>query len=192
MDVDYWHFTFDDQIATENTTQLASDLTTTLDPTKVIRSPSAGTGDVQRCQRRSDRWVQYDVHQQRDDWRPRVSTSASPTPTISAASGRCVTRCMTTYQTNYEINGVNAEGSRNSRVAGASFAVPWRATLRERVGRWETARCNRSLRFTDSLRQRCVTECRHRGQAVRGVVSRLGCVLRVRHRRALWAGRIRM
>jgi outer membrane receptor protein involved in Fe transport len=43
VDVDYWHFTFDDQIAAENTTQLANDLTTTLDPNKVIRSPDAGT-----------------------------------------------------------------------------------------------------------------------------------------------------
>jgi len=54
-----------------------------------------------------------------------------------------------TYQTDYAINGVNAEGSRNSRVAGASFAVPWRATLRNT---WFAG--NNSvqslLRFTDS------------------------------------------
>jgi outer membrane receptor for ferrienterochelin and colicin len=34
-----------------------------------------------------------------------------------------------TYQSTYKINGRDFTRSRNARVAGGSFAVPWRATL---------------------------------------------------------------
>jgi hypothetical protein len=56
---------------------------------------------------------------------------------------------MATYQTDYSINGVNVEASRNSRVAGASFAVPWRATLRNNWSLGNTS-VQSLLRFTDS------------------------------------------
>jgi outer membrane receptor for ferrienterochelin and colicin len=148
LDVDYWHFTFDDQIATESTVQLAADLTTTLDPTKVIRSTAAGT-------------VIYNgvnVGQIVGFNTTYINNAQLETAGIdfgigySNDIGRLGTlrhSLQATYQTDYAINGVNAEGSRNSRVAGASFAVPWRATLRNN---WFAG--NNSvqslLRFTDS------------------------------------------
>ncbi|HYM35856.1 MAG TPA: hypothetical protein VET48_10700, partial [Steroidobacteraceae bacterium] len=35
-----------------------------------------------------------------------------------------------TYQTTYDVNGVDRLGSRNATVTGGSFSIPWRATLR--------------------------------------------------------------
>jgi outer membrane receptor for ferrienterochelin and colicin len=129
LDVDYWHFTFDDQIAAENTTQLASNLTTTLDPTKVLRSTSAGTVIYNGVN--VGQIVGFDTTY--------INNAQLETAGIDFGInyandlGRFGTTrhsLLGTYQTDYKINGVNAERSRNSRVAGASFAVPWRATLR--------------------------------------------------------------
>jgi iron complex outermembrane recepter protein len=148
LDVDYWHFTFDDQIATESTIQLAADLATTLDPTKVLRNPAVGT-------------VIYNgvnVGQIVGFNTTYINNAKLETAGVDiginyandlGSFGRMSHSLQATYQTDYEINGVNAEGSRNSRVAGASFAVPWRATLRNN---WSIG--NNSvqslLRFTDS------------------------------------------
>ena len=65
--------------------------------------------------------------------------------------GRMSHSLMATYQTDYEINGVNAEESRNSRVAGASFAVPWRATLRNNWVLGSNS-VQSLLRFTDGYK----------------------------------------
>jgi len=43
FDVDYWHFTFDDQISIENAVELARNPATVLDPNKIVRNPAAGT-----------------------------------------------------------------------------------------------------------------------------------------------------
>ena len=148
LDVDYWHFTFDDQIAQENTTQLAADLATTLDPNKVIRSTAVGTVIYNGVN--VGQIVGFNTTYINN---AKLETAGIDFG-ISYANdfGRFGTlrhSLQATYQTDYEINGVNAEGSRNNRVAGASFAVPWRATLRNN---WSVG--NNSvqslLRFTDS------------------------------------------
>jgi iron complex outermembrane receptor protein len=148
LDVDYWHFTFDDQIAQENTTQLASDLTTTQDPTKVIRNPAVGTVIFNGVN--VGQIVGFNTTY--------INNAQLETAGIDFGinyandlGGFGILRhsLLATYQTDYEINGVNAEASRNARLAGASFAVPWRATLRNN---WSVG--NNSvqslLRFTDS------------------------------------------
>jgi iron complex outermembrane receptor protein len=147
LDVDYWHFTFDDQIATENTTQLAANLDTTLDPSKVIRDPSAGmviyngvnVGPIVGFN------TTYINNAQLE------SAGIDFGISYSNGLGRFGTlrnSLLATYQTDYAINGVNAEGSRNSRVAGASFAVPWRATLRTNWGLGSSS-VQSLLRYTD-------------------------------------------
>jgi len=148
LDVDYWHFTFKDQIAMENTTQLAADLATTLDPTKVIRSPAAGTviyngvnvGPIVGFNTTYINNAKLET--------AGVDVGISYSNSLGRFGGLRHS-LMATYQTDYAINGLNVEGSRNSRVAGASFAVPWRATLRNS---WSLG--NNSvqslLRFTDS------------------------------------------
>jgi outer membrane receptor for ferrienterochelin and colicin len=129
VDVDYWHFTFSDQIALENPLELAQSLTTTLDPTKVLRDPSAGT-------------VLYNGV----NVGPIVgfNTTYVNTRTVETAGfdvginhtaqlgrfGVIRTGLASTYQSTYKINDRDFTRSRNARVAGGSFAVPWRATLR--------------------------------------------------------------
>jgi iron complex outermembrane receptor protein len=147
VDVDYWHFTFDDQIAAENTTQLAANLATTLDPTKVLRDPTAGVvtyngvnvGPIVGFN------TTYINNAQLE------SAGIDLGVTYAHGIGRFGSMhhsLLATYQTDYAINGVNAEKSRNSRVAGASFAVPLRATLRNN---WSLGNSSVQslLRFTD-------------------------------------------
>ena len=148
LDVDYWHFTFEDQIAAENTVQLASNLDTTLDPNKVIRSTSAGTVIYNGVN--VGQIVGFNTTYINN---ARLETAGIDFG-ISYANdlgrfGAISHSLLATYQTDYEINGVNAEGSRNSRVAGASFAIPWRATLRNN---WSLGNSSVQslLRFTDS------------------------------------------
>jgi iron complex outermembrane receptor protein len=129
VDVDYWHFTFSDQIALENPLELAQSLTTTLDPMKVLRDPSAGT-------------VLYNGV----NVGPIVgfNTTYVNTRTVETAGfvvginltaqlgrfGVIRTGLASTYQSTYKINDRDFTRSRNARVAGGSFAVPRRATLR--------------------------------------------------------------
>lgn len=121
--------TFDDQIAAENTTQLAANLATTLDPNKVIRSTSAGTviyngvnvGQIVAFNTTYINNAQLETAGV--DFGIRYANDIGRFGSLSHS-------LQATYQTDYKINGVNAERSRNSRVAGGSFAVPWRATLR--------------------------------------------------------------
>jgi iron complex outermembrane receptor protein len=148
LDVDYWHFTFDDQIAAENTTTLASDLATTLDPNKVIRSTQAGTVIFNGVN--VGQIVGFNTTY--------LNNASLNTAGIDLGLnyrhelgrfGSMQHSLLATYQTDYEINGVDVSGSRNSRVAGASFAIPWRVSLRNS---WVLG--NNSvqslLRFTDS------------------------------------------
>jgi outer membrane receptor protein involved in Fe transport len=147
VDVDYWHFTFDDQIATENTTQLAADLTTTLNPAKVIRDPTAGV--VMYKGVNVGQIVAFNTTYINNAQLESAGIDLGITYAHDLGGfGRMSHSLMATYQTDYKINGVGAEKSRNSRVAGASFAVPWRATMRNN---WSLG--NNSvqslLRFTD-------------------------------------------
>jgi outer membrane receptor for ferrienterochelin and colicin len=148
VDVDYWHFTFEDQISLENPLELAQSLATTLDPNKVIRDPNAGT-----------------VLFNGVNVGPIVgfNTTYVNTRTVQTAgfdlgvnytlqmgrAGALRTALVSTYQSTYKINDVDFTGSRNARVAGGSFAVPWRATLQNM---WVLG--NNSvqslLRYTDS------------------------------------------
>jgi iron complex outermembrane receptor protein len=147
LDVDYWRFTFDDQIATESTVQLATDLATTLDPNKVLRSTAAGTviyngvnvGQIVGFNTTYINNAQLET--------AGIDLGISYANDLGRL-GSLRHSLQATYQTDYEINGVNAEGSRNSRVAGASFAVPWRATLRNNWALGNSS-VQSLLRFTD-------------------------------------------
>jgi outer membrane receptor protein involved in Fe transport len=148
LDVDYWHFTFDDQIAAENTTTLASDLATTLDPNKVIRSTQAGTVIFNGVN--VGQIVGFNTTY--------LNNASLNTAGIDLGLnyrhelgrfGSMQHSLLATYQTDYEINGVDVSGSRNSRVAGASFAIPWRVSLRNSWVLGSNS-VQSLLRFTDS------------------------------------------
>jgi outer membrane receptor for ferrienterochelin and colicin len=147
LDVDYWHFTFDGQISLENAVELAANVNTALDPTKVIRSTSAGTV----------LWNGVNVGQI-------VGFNVSYINNASLKSagfdfglnntqelgrfGVLRSSLLASYQDKYELNGRDISQSRNARTAGGSFSVPWRATMRNA---WSLG--NHSvqslLRFTD-------------------------------------------
>jgi outer membrane receptor protein involved in Fe transport len=150
FDVDYWHFTFDDQIAVENASELAANITTALDPTKVIRDPNAGVviyngvnvGQIvgfntTYINNASLETAGFDI-------------SISNTSELGRF-GRLSSTLMATYQDTYEINGRDISGNRNARTAGGSFSVPWRATLRNV---WSAGghSVQSLLRYTDSYR----------------------------------------
>ena len=129
FDVDYWHFTFDDQISLQNAVELAANLTTTVDPAIVVRNPAAGT-------------VLYNGV----NVGPIVGLNVTYVNNASLESagfdfginnstdigrfGSIRSTLLASYQDTYKINGRDISGSRNARTAGGSFAVPWRATLR--------------------------------------------------------------
>jgi len=118
FDVDYWHFTFDGQIAVENGLALALDPVTREDPTKVVRN-AGGTIvglNLTYVNNASVETAGFDfgiTHR----W-------------MTSLNGTVRNTLQATYQSTYKVNGVDVSGARNGRVTGASFAVPWRATLR--------------------------------------------------------------
>jgi outer membrane receptor protein involved in Fe transport len=129
LDVDYWHFTFDGQISLESAVELAANVNTALDPTKVIRSTSAGTViwngvnvgqivgfNVNYINNASLKSAGFDfgLNNTQDFGRFGVLRSS----------------LLAAYQDKYELNGRDISQSRNARTAGGSFSVPWRATLR--------------------------------------------------------------
>jgi outer membrane receptor protein involved in Fe transport len=128
FDADYWHFTFDDQISLENAVELAANLATTLDPTKVVRSTSAGTViwegvnvgaivglNTTYVNNRSLETAGFDLQLNNVTDFDRFGTLRSTV--------------MATYQSKYTIDGNDITRSRNARTPGGSFAVPWRATM---------------------------------------------------------------
>ena len=148
FDVDYWHFTFDEQISLENAVELAANPTTTLDPTKVIRNPAAGTViyngvnvgsivglNVTYVNNASLESSGYDFG---------VSNALD-----LGGFGLVRSTLMASYQDTYKINGRDISGSRNARTAGGSFAVPWRATLRNIWGLGNHS-VQSLLRYTDA------------------------------------------
>jgi iron complex outermembrane recepter protein len=128
FDVDYWHFTFDDQISLENAVELAANINTTLDPTKVTRNPAAGTVIY------NGQNVGVIVGLNTGYINNASLESAGFDFAVSNAFdfdafGQLRNSLLATYQSTYEVNGNDYTARRNARVAGASFSVPWRATL---------------------------------------------------------------
>lgn len=148
FDVDYWHFTFDDQISLESAVELAANPATALDPSKVIRSTAAGTVI----------WNGVNVGQI-------VGLNVSYVNNASLESagfdfavnnaqdlgrfGSLRSSLLASYQSEYKINGRDISQSRNARTAGGSFAVPWRATMRN-VWSLGSHSVQSLLRFTDA------------------------------------------
>jgi iron complex outermembrane recepter protein len=128
FDADYWHFTFEDQISLENAVELARNPVTTLDPTKVVRNPAAGTVIYNGVN------VGVIVG---------LNTSYVNNASLESAGfdfalnnstdlgrfGALRSTILATYQSTYTINGNDITRSRNARTAGGSFAIPWRATM---------------------------------------------------------------
>ena len=126
--VDYWHFTFEDQISLENAVELARNVETTLDPTKVVRNPANGTVI----------WNGVNVGAIVG-----INTSYVNNAELESAGfdfeltnvtdlgrfGSLRNTVLATYQSTYKINGNDITRSRNARTPGGSFAVPWRATM---------------------------------------------------------------
>jgi outer membrane receptor for ferrienterochelin and colicin len=118
VDIDYWHFLFEGQIAVENGLALALDPITTEDPTKVVRN-AAGT------------IVGLNLTYVNNASVETAGLDFAITHRWDMGSiGSLRNNIQATYQTDYNVNGVDVTGGRNGRVTGASFAIPWRATLR--------------------------------------------------------------
>lgn len=147
FDVDYWHFTFDDQISLENPVELARDPVLTLDPTKVVRNPAAGTVihngvNVGPIVALNTTYVNNaSLETAGFDFAINNALDLGRAGTLSSS-------LLASYQSTYEINGRDISGSRNARTAGGSFSVPWRATLRN-VWTLGGSSVQSLVRFTD-------------------------------------------
>jgi iron complex outermembrane receptor protein len=129
FDVDYWHFTFDDQISLESANALALDVNSALDPTKVIRDPTAGVvmwngvnvGPI----------VGFNLSYFNNNSLETAGFDFTINNTQDlGAFGSLSNTLMATHQSTYKLDGRDLTGGRNGRVSGASISVPWRATLR--------------------------------------------------------------
>ncbi len=147
FDVDYWHFTFDDQISIENAVELARNPASVLDPNKIVRNPAAGTVLVNGVNVGTIVGINTTY----------VNNASLETAGFDFAvnhalemggAGVLRTSLLASYQSTYEINGVDISGSRNARTAGGSFSVPWRATLRN-VWTLSAGSLQSLLRYTD-------------------------------------------
>jgi iron complex outermembrane recepter protein len=147
LDVDYWHFTFDGQISLENANELAANVATATDSTRVIRNPAAGTviwngvnvGPI----------VGFNVTYFNNQSLETGGFDFGLTNNQDLGRfGRIRSRLLASYQGEYRINGQDISQSRNARTAGGSISMPWRATL---TNNWSLG--NHSvqslLRFTD-------------------------------------------
>jgi len=148
VDVDYWHFDFADQISLENAVELAANPATTLDPTKVIRSTAAGSVIYNGVN--VGQIVGLNVNYINNASLESAGFDFAVNNSTSLGNfGQLRSTLLATYQSTYKINGVDYTGSRNARTAGGSFAVPWRATLRNA---WNLGghSVQSLLRFTDA------------------------------------------
>jgi iron complex outermembrane recepter protein len=148
IDVDYWHFTFDEQISLENAVELARNPATTLDPTKVIRDPTAGSVLVNGVNVGAIVGLNTSYVNNASLETAGLDFGVNHTLDIGRA-GSVRSSLLAAYQMTYEINGRDISGSRNARTAGGSFAIPWRATLRNVWGLGGHS-VQSLLRFTDS------------------------------------------
>jgi iron complex outermembrane recepter protein len=117
FDLDYWHFDFEGQIALENGAGIARDPVLTNDGTKVIRN---GAGAI----------VGLNLTYVNNAVVETAGIDLGASHVWDMGFGSLRNSLLATYQTTYEVNGVDVRASRNALVTGASFAVPWRATLR--------------------------------------------------------------
>jgi iron complex outermembrane receptor protein len=146
FDIDYWSFTFEDQISLENPLELAANLETTLDPTKVVRDPSAGV--VMYNGVNVGPIVGFNTTYVNHRTLETAGLDFGVNHVLDIGPSVLRTQLMATYQTKYEVEGRDVRDGRNARVAGASFAVPWRATLRN-VWSMGGHSVQSLLRFTD-------------------------------------------
>jgi iron complex outermembrane receptor protein len=135
FDLDYWHVDFDGQIAVENGPAIALDPVATEDPTRVLRN-SAGN------------LIGLNLTYVNNATVETAGIDFGASHTWESGFGALRNSVIATYQTTYEVNGVDVSGSRNGRVTGASFAVPLRATLRSDWSRGSHS-VQSLLRFTD-------------------------------------------
>jgi hypothetical protein len=148
FDVDYWHFTFEDQISLENAVELARNPATTLDPLKVVRNPSAGIVLVNGVNVGTIVALNTSYVNNASLETSGFDFAINNTLALGAA-GSLASSLLASYQDSYEINGRDIVGSRNARTAGGSFSVPWRATLRN-VWSLGGSSVQSLVRYTDS------------------------------------------
>jgi outer membrane receptor for ferrienterochelin and colicin len=148
FDVDYWHFTFDDQISLENPVELARNAATTLDPAKVVRNPAAGTVLVNGVNVGTIVALNTSYVNNASLETAGFDFGINQAMDLGAA-GALRTSLLASYQSTYEINGNDISGSRNARTAGGSFSIPWRATLRN-VWSLGGSSVQSLVRYTDS------------------------------------------
>lgn len=147
VDLDYWHFTFDGQISLENPIEMALNPLTTLDPKKVIRDPTAGTVIYNGVN--VGRIVGFNATYVNNASLETAGVDIGLNHALKLGRfGQLSSTLLATYQDKYTINGVDISGSRNARTAGGSFAVPWRATLRNQWSQGDHS-VTSLLRFTD-------------------------------------------
>jgi outer membrane receptor protein involved in Fe transport len=135
FDIDYWHVDFDGQIAVENGPAIALDPVATEDPTRVLRN---GAGNL----------IGLNLTYVNNATVETAGIDFGATHTWNSNFGSLRNSLVATYQTTYEVNGVDVSGSRNGRVTGASYAVPLRATLRSNWS-FGSHSVQSLLRFTD-------------------------------------------
>lgn len=149
LDVDYWRFTFRDQISMQNGLAVALDPRLSLDPAKVIRDPSVGTvmhegvniGQIVGIE------LSY-VNNARID---AAGVDLGVSHRMRAGAGTLENTWQATLQTAYEVNGVDAHGSRNALLSGASVSVPLRATWRARWS-WPGGNVESQMRHAGGFR----------------------------------------
>jgi outer membrane receptor protein involved in Fe transport len=147
LDLDYWHFTFENQISLQNALELAANVGTATNPSYVVRNPAAGTVlynginvgpivgfNLQYINNASLETGGFDLGVNHIQELGRFGSLRSSV--------------LATYQNTYTINGRDITGGRNGRVAGGSFAVPWRATLRNVWSKGNNS-VQSLLRYTD-------------------------------------------
>lgn len=117
LDLDYWHVDFDGQIAVENGPAIALDPVATEDPTRVLRDLAGNL-------------IGLNLTYVNNATVETAGIDLGASHTWESAAGTLRNSLIATYQTTYEVNGVDVSGSRNGRVTGGSFAVPLRASLR--------------------------------------------------------------
>ena len=136
FDLDYWHVDFDGQIAVENGPAIALDPVATEDPTRVLRNLAGGI-------------IGLNLTYVNNATVETAGIDFGASHTWQFGAGALRNSLVATYQTTYEVNGVDVSGSRNGRVTGASFAVPLRATLRSDLTLGSHS-VQSLLRFSDS------------------------------------------
>lgn len=136
FDIDRWYVKFEGQIAVENGLAVALDPVLTNDPTKVIRSP---TGQI----------IGLNLTYINNATVETAGIDFGAMHSWELGFGTLRNSLQATYQTTYEVNGVDVLGARNGRVTGASFSVPWRATWRADFAVGDHS-LQSVLRFSDS------------------------------------------